>query len=58
MRDADDPDAASIVAEAHLVPRALRSLVNITFALEFLPKFVPYEGFKHLYTWMKGLFSP
>ena len=27
MRDADDPDAASMVAEAHLVPRALRSLL-------------------------------
>ena len=27
MRDADDPDAASMVAEAQLVPRALRSLL-------------------------------
>ena len=27
MRDADDPDAASMVAEAHLVPRAVRSLL-------------------------------
>ena len=27
MRDADDPDAASLVVEAHLVPRALRSLL-------------------------------
>ena len=27
VRDADDPDAASMVAEAHLVPRAVRSLL-------------------------------
>ena len=27
MRDADDPDAASMVTEAQLVPRALRSLL-------------------------------
>ena len=27
MRDADDPDAAGMAAEAHLVPRAVRSLL-------------------------------
>ena len=27
MRDADDPDAANMVTEAQLVPRALRSLL-------------------------------